>query len=267
MTTEIDSVSILPHGARAVEEQGGERLTPPPPTHPAVIVAEIRADDSPWPPAWRPNAILDRDPDGGDVFWKTVRQWRRGGHTLAGLGRYQGDFDNEPWYLHLFDQDEDAEGAVYSGFGQTPRQAYRAAYREQRLAAHDTAKLLKERAGLQRQVRDALEKIAGSTTRLIDTRREIDALQGRVTELEAVAALRLQDPLRDKEQAMLTLAYLRAWLTNAPLGEIRRDGLEVLLALAEPWPRRGRAWKGVLLSVARMGIQVGITPQEASRGQ
>lgn len=265
MTTEIDSVSILPHGARAVEEQGGERLTPPPPNHPAVIVAEIRADDSPWPPAWRPNAILDRDPDGGDVFWKTVRQWRRGGHTLAGLGRYEGSLKGEPWYLHLYEQDEDTkDDAVYSGFGQTPRQAYREAYRKQRLGAHDTADLLKERAGLARQLDAAQDQIALEAARATETHREVEALRSRVISLQAMFA---EKPPRDPGAAVITLAYLRAWLTNAPLGEIRRDGLEVLLALAEPWPRRGRAWKGVLLSVARMGIQVGITPQEASRGQ
>ncbi|NLF66037.1 MAG: hypothetical protein GX579_15710, partial [Chloroflexi bacterium] len=65
----------------------------------------------------------------------------------------------------------------------------------------------------------------------------------------------------------LTLAYLRAWLTNAPLGEIQREGLEVLLALAQPWHARGLAWQRLLASVQRMGVQVGITPEEASRGR
>jgi len=267
MTTEIDAIPITPHGARAVEEQGGERLTPPPPTHPAIIAAEIRASDTRWPRALAPNAILDHDPDGGDVFWKTVRLWRHGGHTLAGLGRYEGDLDNKPWYIHLYSQEQDSkQGTVHSGFGQTPREAYREAYREQRLAGHDVAELLKEHDALWRQLRAAQDKIALEAARSTETRREVETIKGRLIELQALCR---DKPARDPGTAVLTLAYLRAWLTNAPLGEIQREGLEVLLALAQPWHARGRAWQRLLASVQRMGITVGVTPVEleARRGQ
>ena len=267
MTTEIDSVSTLPHGARAVEEQGGERLTPPPPMHPAVIAAEIRASDTRWPRALAPNAILDHDPDGGDVFWRTIRLWRHDGHTLAGLGCYEGDLDTDPWFIHLYSQEQDSKGGtVYSGFGQTPRQAYREAHREQRLADHDVTDLLKERAGLARQLDAALDKIALEAARSTETRREVETIKGRLVELQALCR---DKPARDPGTAVLTLAYLRAWLTNAPLGEIQREGLEVLLALAQPWHARGRAWQRLLASVQRMGITVGVTPVEleARRGQ
>ena len=269
MTTEIDSIPTRPTTPRAVEEQGGEALTPPaeiPASHPAVIAAEIRAGDSPWPPAFAPNAILDRDPDGIDAIWRTVRGWRHQSRTLAGLGHYHGQLRfYRPWRVYMYIPGEDgAPDTVVFGFGQTPREAYRAAHREQRLAAHDTADLLEERAGLRRQVDAALDKIALEAAKSAETRREVGILRGRIASLQAMFA---EKPARDPGSAVLSLAYLRAWLDNAPLSEIQRDGLEVLLSLARPWHARGSAWERMLLSVQRLGIQVGVTPQEASRGR
>ena len=96
------------------------------------------------------------------------------------------------------------------------------------------------------------------------TRREVGILRGRIASLQAMFA---EKPARDPGSAVLSLAYLRAWLDNAPLSEIQRDGLEILLSLARPWHARGSAWERMLLSVQRLGIQVGVTPQEASRGR
>jgi hypothetical protein len=249
MTSTTRTISTESDAPRAIEEQGGEALTPPAPPTPTSTAPDL-------PPAFTPNQVerrqnldkltgFDREtvwiaPGEDDRFAFTSTN----GHTI---------------FVRLY-----AGEAKGSGFGETARAAYREAYRELRLDGHATADLLKERAGLRRQLDAALDKVAQEAALLTNARREIDALKGRIVELEAE---RQPKPARDPGTAVLTLAYLRAWLTNAPLGEIQREGLEVLLSLAQPWHARGRAWGRLLLSVQRLGIQVGITPEEASRGR
>jgi len=241
-------------------EAPGEQINPPAPPTTATPAPDL-------PPAWTPNRVerrrdlekltgYDREttwtaPTDDDRFAFTSTN----GHTT---------------FVRLY-----AGEAKGSGFGDSARAAYREAYRELRLDGHDTADLLKERASLERQLenvsahRNNLLARSGTAQRashdiVAALKDEVAALRGRIVELEAAHQPK---PARDPGTAVLTLAYLRAWLTNAPLGEIQREGLEVLLSLAQPWHARGRAWGRMLLSVERLGIRVGITPEEASRGR
>ena len=234
---------------RAVEEQGGETLTPPAPPTPAAAALDL-------PPAWTPNQVERRRDTSKPTSFDRETIWT----APSDDDRFAFTSTNgHTTFVRLY-----AGEVKGSGFGETARAAYREAYRELRLDGYFTADLLKERAGLQAQLNQALDKIALEAARSTETRRELETLKGRLVELQALCR---DKPARDPGTAVLTLAYLRAWLTNAPLGEIQREGLEVLLALAQPWHARGRAWQGVLLSVQRLGIQVGVTPEEASRGR
>lgn len=271
MTTDIDTTSATRAPRATLPEQPGEQLSPPPPAGPAPIERPALG----IPPAFAPNTILDHDPENLDVLWKTVRGWRRGVRTLAGLGRYSGPLDgSQPWRIYLYAPGHDAKpDTVHFGFGQTPRDAYRAACREQRLAQHDTADLLVKLAGKQRMLEQALRKIAADGARMTALYNEAGELKARIADLNdalseksrritALEAGLQPKPPRDPGTAVLTLAYLRAWLTNAPLSEIQREGLEVLLALAKPWHARGRAWEDLVFSVTRMGIDIAPTPVE-----
>jgi len=250
MISTTRTTSTEPDAPRTIEEQGGEALTSP------QTVATPAAPALDLPPAWTPNQVERRlDPSKPTSFDREM-VWT----APAGDDRFAFTSTNgHTTFVRLY-----AGEAKGSGFGETARAAYREAYRELRLDGYFTADLLKERAGLQRQLDAALDKIALEAARSTETRRELEALKGRLVELQA---LRRDKPARDPGTAVLTLAYLRAWLTNAPLGEIQREGLEVLLALAQPWHARGLAWQRLLASVQRMGVQVGITPEEASRGR
>lgn len=258
MTSTTCTISTESDAPRTIEEQGGENLTPPVAPTPAAPALDL-------PPAFMPNQVerkqnLDK-PSGFDceTAWTATGDGYRfalcstNGHTT---------------YIRLYTGE--ARG---DGFGKSAREAYRAAWREQRLARYDAAALLRERAGLRRMLRQAERKIAADGARLLTLADEAAALKARVAELNdaageksrRIAALEagLQPkPPRDPGAAVLTLAYLRAWLTNAPLSAIQRDGLEVLLSLAQPWHARGRAWDDVVFFVKRAGISVAPTPVE-----
>jgi len=243
-------------------EAPGEQITPPAPSTPTTAAP---APD--LPPAWTPNQVERRANLEKLTGYDRETTWTAPGDD----DRFAFTSTNgHTTFVRLY-----AGEAKGSGFGETARAAYREAYRELRLDGHDTADLLKERAGLQRQLenvsarRNDLLARSGTAQRashdiVTALKDEVATLRGRIVELEAE---RQPKPARDPGSAVLTLAYLRAWLTNAPLGEIQRDGLEVLLSLAQPWHARGRAWGRVLSSVERLGIRVGITPEEASRGR
>ncbi len=259
MTSTTRTTSTEPAAPRAIDEQGGETLTPPVPTTPAP------APD--LPPAWTPNRVERRRDLDKLTGYDRETVWTAPGDD----DRFAFTSTNgHTTFVRLY-----AGEAKGSGFGDSARAAYREAYRELRLDGHDTAGLLKERAGLRRQLenvsahRDELLARSGTAQRashdvVAALKNEVATLRGRIAELEAAHQPK---PARDPGSAVLTLAYLRAWLTNAPLGEIQREGLEVLLSLAQPWHARGRAWGRMLLSVERLGIRVGVTPEEASRGR
>jgi|GEM_PF-6518255 len=249
-----------PAAPRALDEQGGETLTPPAPTTSTPAAPDL-------PPAWTPNRVERRRDLAKLTGYDRETTWTAPGDD----DRFAFSSTNgHTTFVRLY-----AGEAKGSGFGDSARAAYREAYRELRLDGHDTADLLKERADLRRRLenvsahRDELLARSGTAQRashdiVTALKDEVAALRGRIVELEAAHQPK---PARDPGSAVLTLAYLRAWLTNAPLGEIQRDGLEVLLSLAQPWHARGRAWGRMLLSVERLGIRVGITPEEASRGR
>ena len=250
MISTTRTTSTEPDAPRTIEEQGGEALTSP------QTVATPAAPALDLPPAWTPNQVERRRDTSKPTSFDREMVWT----APSDDDRFAFTSTNgHTTFVRLY-----AGEAKGSGFGETARAAYREAYRELRLDGYHTADLLKERASLQAHLNQALDRIALDAALLTNARREVEALKRRLAALEAE---RQPKPARDPGTAVLTLAYLRAWLTNAPLGEIQREGLEVLLALAQPWHARGRAWGRVLLSVQRLGIQVGITPEEASRGR
>lgn len=72
------------------------------------------------------------------------------------------------------------------------------------------------------------------------------------------------EPVRDKEAAVLSLAYLRAYLRITDAGEVQQRAYDLLCDLGRPWHQRKR-FGHVVTRVQEAGIKVGLTPQEASQ--
>lgn len=188
-------------------------------------------------------------------LWKPVKEWESGVKILL------KEDHPDPWMVVLRSQEEN-ERKLHFGFGKTPREAYRVACHAQRLAAHDVEQLLRERVGLRRMLRDAERKIAADSVQTLNLHNKIEQLHARIGALEndivkknqRIAALEagLQaKPPRDPGTAVLTLEYVRRWLDRALPGEIQRDGLEVLLSLAQPWYARGNVWEEIVSKETR----------------
>lgn len=143
MTESIDITHAEPRAPRAtLPEAAGEQVSPPaPPTATPTPAAPRLA----LPPAWTPNRMSEHR--GHQIY---ARTWFAPDSTP--LARITQD------WLEI--HDGEARGDADLAPGTTVRAAYRIAYRKLRLAQHDAGELLKERASLQAQLNQALDKIA-----------------------------------------------------------------------------------------------------------
>jgi hypothetical protein len=158
------------------------------------------------------------------------------------------------------------------GEGPTPRDAYRAADRERRLAAHNVADLLKEMAQHMRgkyRWRERWLKAEQSLTKVEAELRRAERQENHTRELlnetgEKLKALEAQQVdlvmTFDETELDSTRRYLSAYLTL----EAPKDPAALLAEIAKPWHERGMAWIHVVRTVKEAGITVGATPMDLS---
>jgi hypothetical protein len=126
-----------------------------------------------------------------------------------------------------------------------------------------TIKDLREGHEVVRRTLDGFGFTRGSLPDRIKAMHE-ELVQLRQQVAEQPAATTPPEPVRDKEAAVLSLAYLRAYLRITDAGEVQQRAYDLLCDLGRPWHQRKR-FVHVVTRVQEAGIKVGLTPQEASQ--